>query len=228
MTDYPHNPDDNGKLVASALAEMHRLSTTDYGLFDFAEGRPSAIALASAGMPVCPLRIRTGEPLAPPSAEPAVVARAFDAAGPAWVGYQTADAPIYTVLTNCRATLLRGATSDRRILRLRKLIARDFPPSSLPTQKGFALPLVLVRQVGDQETGFNYDGTENMEGQVTFVAGYRADGEPRGLTPTGFMPICAGIAVGIATEAILRQRVELAYQRGPRPWVPGQVWRRPS
>lgn len=157
--------------------------------FDLATGPDIAMVLAGVGLAVVPLDKKTMRPIGVPTRDWREAAKTFGRVKTAYVGYNTAKAPFYALLTDCMNTMNYAVQNDARLAHARNAVARTgygFQGVPSPFQHS---TLLVPRDEGDQFETLVIEDPRLDRGSVMFLAGWQEDGETHGTTNDGFFAV---------------------------------------
>lgn len=157
--------------------------------FDLAVGPDIATVLAGVGLAVVPLDKKTMRPLGTPTRDWREAAKTFARLKTAYVGYNTATAPFYALLTDCMNTLNSAVQADSRLSHARQAVSRTgYGFKNVPSAFQHST-LLVPRNEGDQFETLVLEDPRLDRGSVMFLAGWQQDGETFGTTNDGFFAI---------------------------------------
>jgi hypothetical protein len=182
------------KLIFDSLADPRfmeaiiRLRSAPLGApFDPAQGRDAAIVLAGAGLVVAPMDRRTGRAIGPSARGIDEADAVFSKAKTAWVGYAPAQAPFYTVVTECLRTLFTALHHDDKFAGMTRTIhsAGGFPDQgNLPMgRRG----MILVERKPEDRIACWSIQTPGL-GAIVIAAGWMEGSEAKGVPGDGLAP----------------------------------------
>jgi hypothetical protein len=171
--------------------ERMRLATeAGRDAFAMTTGVYAAIVLAGYGLPVSPFDLMTTRILAEPSNDIDTVLGLFSADQGAFVGYNSAAAPFYVLVTDCIRTLRQRTPTCRELSEVKQLFERN--GASLPPDPGqlFVPGMAVVpRRPGDTISTVALHDPNPTAGSVALYAGWQVDGESYGAPNDGYVPV---------------------------------------
>lgn len=183
----------------------------DRTAFDVAIGPDVAVVLAGVGLDVIPLDKRTMTPIGTPTRDFRQAATTFGRLKTAFVGYDSAGAPFYAVLTDCVNTMNDVIRNDSRFAHVRQAADRvsyDYRRAPMPFQHA---ALVIPREAADRFETVVLEDPRLDRGSVMFLAGWRdEDGSAHGTPNDGFFAIPKQLV-----DAILRNPAMFGWLNAP-------------
>ena len=176
--------------LSDAVQRLVRESGAPYDAFDFASGVDAAVLMAFFGLPVAPMERVSGALTAPLTTEIDAVVEAFETSQADLVGYASAQAPFYVLITDCQDTVAQLLTSEPKAARIADLFERD----GLPLPKRLGTPFVKAcwifrRRPDDRVGGLMYIDPRDDWGSYFFFAGFMDGDEPKGAGDSGLKPV---------------------------------------
>lgn len=157
--------------------------------FDMSVGPDIAMVLAGVGLAVVPLDKRTMRPIGTPTRDWREAAKTFGRLKTAFVGYNTATAPFYVLLTDCMNTMNSVVQTDPRMAHARQAVRRTgWGFKGVPSAFQHST-LLVPRDESDQFETLVLEDPRLDRGSVMFLAGWQEDGETLGTTNDGFFGI---------------------------------------
>jgi hypothetical protein len=203
--------------LSDAVQRLVGESGEVYDAFDFASGVDAAVLMAFFGLPVAPMERVSGAITSPLTNEIDAVVEAFATSKADLVGYSSALAPFYVLITDCQDTIAQVLKSEPKAARIADLFARD----GLPLPEPLGVPFVKAcwifrRRPNDRVGGLMYLDPRDDWGSYFFFAGFVEDGEPKGAGPDGLKPISRQLLY-----ALLRSPDAHSFVQGtPKPITP--------
>jgi len=176
--------------LSDAVQRLVSESGEPYDAFDFASGRDAAVAMAFFGLPVAPMDRESGAITASLTNQIDAVVEAFETSQADLVGYSSALAPFYVLITDCQDTVARLLKSEPKAARIAALFERDGLPLPEPLGTPFVKACwIFRRRPDDRVGGLMYIDPRDDWGSYFFFAGFMEGEEPKGAGDDGLKPV---------------------------------------
>ena len=176
--------------LSDAVRRLASQSGEPYDAFDFASGRDAAVLMAFFGLPVAPMERVSGAITSALTTEIDAVVAAFESSEADLVGYSSAQALFYVLITDCQDTVAQVLKSEPKAARIADLFQRDGLPLPEPLGTPFVKACwIFRRRPGDRVGGLMYIDPRQDWGSYFFFAGFMDGQEPRGAGDGGLKPV---------------------------------------
>lgn len=176
--------------LSDAVQRLLSRSGEPFDAFDFASGRDAAVLMAFFGLPVAPMERVSGAITSPLTTEIDAVVEAFETSQADLVGYSSALAPFYVLITDCQDTVAQVLKTEPKAARIAALFERDGLPLPEPLGTRFVKACwIFRRQPDDRVGGLMYIDPRDDWGSYFFFAGFMEGEEPKGAGDGGLKPV---------------------------------------